>query len=116
MSSFTLPTNALWIPNATPVPINASLSGDNVIISGVGGKVIYVTFYFISPHADVIVTWESSGGLVIGGGASFIQKGGVVCGPSRAPLLKTVKGEGLILNLSGAVQVGGHLTYILTDS
>jgi hypothetical protein len=43
-------------------PINASASGDNTVITGVGGKRIVVLGYHLVCAGAVAITWKSSGG------------------------------------------------------
>lgn len=101
--------------NSLYAAITAASSGNNTIIAAVANKVIRVPQGMLSVHADVNAAWLSSGGTVIQGAAKFLSGGGAVYGPGDAAWFKTLKGEGLVLNLSGAVQCGGGLVYILTD-
>jgi hypothetical protein len=93
--------------------INASASGNNTIVAAVGGKKIKVLQYKVVVSANVTVTWESSGGSVLDGPCAFAANGGEA--PPYCPVghFDTLTGEGLVMNLSSAVQVGGHLKYVL---
>jgi len=113
MSQIPIPSNFTY--NSTTVAINASNSGDNTIVSAVAGKVIAVLEYAVVGSAAVTIAWKSSGGSVLGGPIAIAANGGLVCTSSDVPWLKTVAGEGLVLNLSGAIQTGGHLTYVLLN-
>jgi hypothetical protein len=57
------------------------------------------------------MTWESSGGTVLDGPCSFGANGGAAPPYCEHGHFRTRKSEGLVLNLSGAVQVGGHILY-----
>ena len=100
---------------ATPqrAQINASASGNNTVVSAVGGKKIRVLQFMVVCAGAVTTTWESSGGSVISGPSAFSQNGGAA--PPYCPIghFETLVGEGLVLNLGSAVQVGGHLIYVL---
>ena len=95
--------------------INASAPGANTIVAAASNMIIRVLQYIIVCSGAVAVTWESSSGIVIGGPMSFAANGG--CAPPFNPTghFATVKGEGLVLFLGGGIQVGGHLTYIVTS-
>lgn len=95
--------------------INASGSGDNEIIAAPGPqKFIRVMHYHMTSQAPVISTWKSGSGTTkdicyattaSGGGISApLYEGGIFdCGINEA----------LILNLSGAVPVGGAGKYVI---
>lgn len=99
---------------ATPqrIQVNASASGNNTIVAAVTGKKIRVLQYKVICAGAVTVTWESSGGTVIDGPCAFSANGGEA--PPYCPVghFETLVGEGLVMNLGGAVQVGGHLIYV----
>lgn len=90
--------------------INEATSGDRTIVAGVAGKQIVVVNYLLIAGGTVSVTWKSgstakSGALplVVNSGASLPDARWFACG----------LGESLVLNLSGNVQVSGHLSYRL---
>jgi hypothetical protein len=91
--------------------INASTSGDNTIVAAVPGKQILVLLYKIVCSDAVTVTWESGGGTVLDGPCTFAASGGESSSFCEHGHFRSSKGESLVLNLSGAVQVGGHLLY-----
>lgn len=91
--------------------INASSSGDNTIVAAREGKRVVVLLYVIICSDAVDITWESSGGTVLDGPCSFASNGGAAPPYCEHGHFKTAKGEGLVLNLSSAVQVGGHILY-----
>lgn len=93
--------------------VNASASGDNTVVAGTSGMQIVVLQYTIVASAAVTVTWESSGGAVLGGPMAHAANGGVATPYNPTAHFVTTSGEGLVLNLSSAVQVGGHVSYIL---
>jgi len=93
-------------------PIACSSSGANAIVAAVEGKKIRVISYLISCNGAVNAKWQSAStdktGLLYMDAAG---KGAV--GPAN-PIghFETVANEALNLNLSGAVAVGGHITYV----
>jgi hypothetical protein len=93
------------------VAINASSSGNNTIVASVAGRRIVVTKYKIVAAGAVTVTFESSGGTVLDGPCAYAANGGVCEPDSENGHFSTLPGEALVLNLSGAVQVGGHVKY-----
>ena len=90
------------------VAINASSSGDNTIVAGVLGKRIVVLLYTLVCSDAVTVTWEASGGSVLSGPCAFAANGGISVPQAEFGHMATPVGEALVLDLSGAVQVGGH--------
>lgn len=100
------------------VVINASLAGDNTIVAAILGRKIRVVNYTLISAGAVTVTWKS-GTTAISGPMPLAANGGMA--PSSSVLtpsgligvFETNANEALVLNLGGAVAVGGHLTYIL---
>jgi len=108
------------VPMAMSVPkyaaIDCASSGDNTIVAAVAAKKIVVTNYLMIAAAAVDATWYSaSGGTALSGAMSLPANGGAAPGPVGHPCMETVAGEALVLNLGGAVQVSGHLTYVEVD-
>lgn len=93
--------------------ITASSSGATTIIAAVSGKRIRVVALQLLVNAAVNVKWQShvtptdKTGL-----AYFTANGGYALPYNPAGWFETVAGEALDINLSGAVAVGGSLTYI----
>ena len=94
--------------------IAVSASGDNIIIPEVAGKKIKVLSYFLVAGGTVDVKWKS-GTTDITGAMAFVANTGIGSPVASPPefLLQTKDGESLILNLSSAIAVGGHLTYFI---
>lgn len=102
--------------------ISAASSGDNTIVAGVTGKRIVVLGYVLVGGGTVNATWKSSGGTALSG-AMPLSSSTVVTAPVVPPgagpaavgytegWFATLAGEGLVLNLSGAVGVYGHVFY-----
>lgn len=99
-------------------PINASASGDNTVVAAVSGRKIRVQNYTAVAAASVSVTWKSGANL-ISGAMPFAANGGAAPaagGPNANGsdgILECNLGEALIMNLSGAVLVAGHVKYEL---
>ncbi len=102
-----IPTAALF------APISVSASGNNTIVSAVTSRQIRVIKYDLVCAGAVVATWVSSVAGAISGPLSFATLGGISESYTPAGIMQTVAGEGLVLNLSGNVSVGGSLTYIL---
>lgn len=94
------------------VPISVSSSGDNTIVAGIPRRKIRVIKYSFLCADAVIVTWKSSTAGAITGPESYAANGGIADAYDSG-IMQTATGEGLVMNLSGAVSVGGKLTYIL---
>lgn len=102
------------------LPIYATASGDNVILAGsvYPGMCYMVVAYTLLTDANVTVTWKSDS-TALSGPMPILASGGVattsnfLSGTVGSPigLFKTVAtSDDLILNLSGAANVGGHIS------
>lgn len=100
------------------VKIDAASSGDNTLVAADTNRRIRVTQYTLIASAAVSVKWKS-GSTDLSGAMALPANGGISAtspndGDGRpAALIETAANEALVLNLSGAVQVSGHLTYDL---
>lgn len=97
--------------------INAGNAGDNTIIAAVPNKRIRILGYTVIASGIVTMTWKS-GSTSISGPMAMAANGGAA--PATTALtpaglvgvLEGGIGEAIIINLGGAVTVGGHLVYI----
>lgn len=93
--------------------INRATSGDGTaVVAAVPTKKIRVTQYTLVCAGSVTVTWKSATAGPITGAMPFGASGGVSTPEAPRGLFETVAGEGLVLNLGGAVQVSGHGQYV----
>jgi hypothetical protein len=92
--------------------IAASSSGDNTVVAAVTSKKIRVLRWDLAANGNVNAKWKSGASTDKTGLYYLTQYAGV--GGSYCPvgLFETAAGEALVLNLSGAVAVGGVLTYV----
>lgn len=93
--------------------ITASSSGATTVVAAVGGKRIRVLKWSLSSNGAVNVKWQSHVTPTDITGlhylTQFASAGGAYCPVGH---FQTVSGEALDINLSGAVAVGGELTYV----
>lgn len=100
--------------------INATASGDNVVLAGsVYPNMCYmVVSYTLLSDANVTITWKSNS-VALSGGMPILASGGIattsnfLAGAIGSPigLFKTLQtNDDLVLNLSGAANVGGHIS------
>ena len=93
--------------------ISASSSGVNALISAVTGKKIRVLSLVLMANAAVNVKFQSHSGPTDLTGLFYLAaNGGFSVGFSPLGHFETGSGEQLDINLSGAVAVGGCLTYV----
>ena len=101
--------------------IDVSTSGDNVLVAAVPSFRIVLTSLEFVVASSVTVTWTSG---TSGSGSDAALSGPMPFGGTSAPpgdsktennrgWYSTAIGEALNMNLSGAVQVSGGLTYAL---
>jgi hypothetical protein len=101
------------------VPIDTATSGDNTLVAAQAGMSIQVTGYVLVAAGAVNVKFKTSSGGELSGAMPMGTNSTVVAPetPAAGPMnqrpfhMETVLGDGLLLNLSGNVQVSGHLTY-----
>lgn len=95
------------------VAINASSSGNNVVVAGVAGKRIVPIYIKVIASGAVTASWQSSGGTVLDGPCSLAANGGYVEPYTPTGHFSTLSGEDLDLNLGSSVQVGGNIKYYI---
>lgn len=96
-------------------PLSATSSGDTIVVLGIDGYTINVCSYVFVVASDVSVKWRSNG-TDLSGAMPMIANGGIsapVSSPGLGPLFKTIPGDPLIINLSSASLVAGHIGYFL---
>ena len=96
--------------------ISATASGDNTIVAAVGTRKIRVLNYTVASAGTVTAKWKSgstdlSGAMPLVASSVVSAAGGSHNANGPEGVLETAGGEALILNLSGAVAVGGHIRY-----
>lgn len=95
--------------------IDFAASGDNTVVAAAGvGLKNKVVSYVIVADAAVAAKWFSgAAGTALSGAMSLAANGGVsAVGTPGSWLLETATNTALVLNLSGAVGVRGHISYI----
>ena len=96
----------------TPLRASIDLAATGTIVAAVAAKKIVVLNYLLVADTAVAVNWESnttdiSGVMLLGVGIP------VAATDNEFGLLETAAGEKLDLTLGAAVQVSGHITYVL---
>jgi hypothetical protein len=110
-------SNSMRISGVAVTPkfakIAVSSSGVNIVVAAVTSKKIRVLSYVLVANAAVNVKWQSHTTPTDLTGLDYLAANtGVSSGYSPVGHFESLSGESLDLNLSGAVAVGGHLTYI----
>jgi hypothetical protein len=92
--------------------ISSSATGDNTIVAAVSGKKLRVLKYTIVASGLIAAKFRSSSGTDLTGPMTLGANSGV--GGAFCPVghFETIAGDALVLNLSAAVSVAGHLTYV----
>jgi hypothetical protein len=92
--------------------IDCASATDNAIVAAVTDKRITVCGYAVVADAAVDAKFRS-GTTDLTGPLGIAANGGVsYAGGPHAPAFQTAKGAALNLNLGGAVQASGHVTYL----
>lgn len=93
--------------------IDAATSGDNTLVAAVTGKKIRVLSYILVSAGTVTARFESgAGGTALSGQMTMAVNTGVSAAFNEGGWFETAAGSLLNLELSGAVSVDGHLSYI----
>lgn len=94
--------------------ISVAASGDNTIVAADASNKIKVLAYVIVADGTVNVTWKSGAATSLSGAMALVANTGAVA-PATSPggswYLETAVNQALVLNLSAAIGVRGHLTY-----
>lgn len=96
--------------------INASGIGDNTLVAADVTKKIKVLQYTLISAGIANVTFKSGAGTSLSGAMPLVANSGVASpfvSPAQGHLIETAVNQALVLNLSAAIAVTGHLTYIL---
>jgi hypothetical protein len=97
------------------VKISTSSSGATQLVAAVAGKKIVVISYAVIVNAAVNVKFQS-GSTDLTGLMYFAANGGATVTVEGLGCFETAAGEALNINLSGAVAVGGHITYVIMNA
>ena len=93
--------------------IAASASGNNTIVAAVTAKKVRVLAVQLTANGSVTAKWQSgAGGTDLTGLAYLVVNTGYVLPYNPAGWFETASNTLLNLNLSGAIAVGGSITYI----
>jgi hypothetical protein len=97
--------------------VSVASSGNNVAIAGTAGSIIVVLSYALSAAGNVTVRWVSEDGTFLSGPMPMLASTPLDAAWNPEGHFDTeVAGDDLILNLSGAVAVGGHITYTVIEA
>jgi glutamate 5-kinase len=91
--------------------VNESASGDRTIVAAVTGKKIVVVAYSLVVAGALTLTWKSGSTALTGPQAMAANGVSNMVSDVGTHLFETASAEALVLNLGGAVQVGGFVTY-----
>lgn len=94
--------------------VSTASSGDTSLVSAVASNKIKVISYVLVASGTVSVRWYSgAAGTALSGAMALVANTGVsAIGSAESWLFETAVNTALVLNLSAAVQVSGHLSYI----
>lgn len=93
--------------------INTSSSGDTTLVAAVTSKKIRVVAYAFICSGTVGVKFQSgTGGTALTGVMDYTAQTGMNCGFNPVGWFESASGVLLAINLSAAVGVRGHLTYL----
>ena len=94
--------------------VNASSSGANTLVAAVTGRrIVVVSAFFLAAGAVTGTLQSGAGGTALCGPVALPANGGFVLPFNPNGWFETTEGVLLNLNLGGAVQVGGVISYVL---
>lgn len=94
--------------------IDTASSGDNTIVIVAAGEKAIVLSIFLIVTSDNTIIWKGGSTTLLG--AAACKAGGGYHVESDFGITETADGDDLIINLSGATQVGGGVTYVLVNA
>jgi hypothetical protein len=107
-------TNRLYLPGAARLAsaaITIASAGDNVLLVGTAAQTIRLFRMWIQAAAAVSVKFKDGAGADFHPAVSLAAGGSWFLDFDGEPWFVTAAGNGLILNLSAAVSVGGRFYY-----
>mgnify|MGYP000951990285 CR=1 FL=1 len=94
--------------------INAATAADHTLVAASTGNIIVVLNYVLVAGGTVNATFKDSTPTALSGAIPLVANGGASFpGGPDSPAFKTASGKGLVLTLDAAVQVSGHLAYLV---
>lgn len=91
--------------------ISFSLAGDNVLVSGISKKKIYVYRIFLVVAGTTNLTFKNGPNTSLSGALPMVANGSLVLDITNLPWFQTSAGNDFILGSSGSVQVSGMVYY-----
>lgn len=92
--------------------VSAAASGENTVLAAQSGKRLRVLAYTLVAEGPVAAQWRSGSGAALSGAMALCTNGSLSPAFCPAGLLETGVGEALLLHLSAASGVRGHVTYV----
>lgn len=95
------------------IPIETALASTTLIVGVANRRILVLSAWLVALTAVNAKFQTSTGPVDISGPAYCAQNGGIVLPFNAGGWFQTLRGDSLILNLSGTISVGGSLSYIL---
>ena len=97
--------------------ISEATAADNVLVAGTTGNVIVVLNYVLVAGGTVNATFKDGTPTSLSGALPLVANAGAsFAGDVDSPAFKAAEGEDLVLTLDAAVQVSGHLAYLVVPA
>lgn len=97
--------------NLSDAQISFNLAGDNVLISGISGKKIYVYRIFLVVGGITNLIFKDGLSINKSGAIPMLANGSITLDISNVPWFQTTAGNDFILNSSQSVQISGVVYY-----
>jgi hypothetical protein len=94
-------------------PVSTATAGDNTIIAAPAAGWIRLHGYVLAGAGAVNVTWKNDGATALTGAMALAASVNLVAPEAADGWFDLTPGNALVLNLSAAVQVSGHVLYSL---
>jgi hypothetical protein len=95
----------------TPVAVNFSSSGDQTVVSAVGGQTIRVMRMLLVVAGATNITFKDSTPTSFSGAIPMLANGSITLDDSGEPWFVTASGKGFVINSSVGVSVQGTIWY-----
>lgn len=93
--------------------VSAAVGADNTLVTAVAGKRILVLQYSLNAAGGANTITFKSGSTAISGAMDIASDATIEASLSPYGVLQTDSGAALVMNLSAATLVAGHLVYVL---
>ncbi len=103
--------NAEAFSNLLFLPIDISMSGGNILISGIQGKRIYVYRLMLVIENDATLNFKNGPDISMSGPIKFLENSSLLLDISNVPWFQTNEGNDFVLESDAMSQISGMIYF-----